>query len=311
MPQLSSQQASLYAALVFAATIGLSYFMPGYSITLSGLLVVIFLSVFVETKNSTVVAGLVSSVVVVLFLFLNEGWRNAPGMWTEYIFILILVTFSTLIVLYIKSLFRHMQLDKSHMTSLFENATEGIVLADQSGAIILVNPSACQMFGYDAEELIGEKVEVFLPGRFRAGHVQMRNGFYRHPQDRQMGHGRDLYGQHKSGNNFPVEVSLSSYRQNSHQYVIAFIVDITHRKQIEKSMLSQQEQLEKVSADIRKLNTELEEKVEERTLILKEALQRLEQSQAELSEALDKERQLNEIKSRFVSMASHEFRTPL
>ncbi|HVG16399.1 MAG TPA: PAS domain-containing sensor histidine kinase, partial [Chitinophagaceae bacterium] len=216
-----------------------------------------------------------------------------------------------LIVLYIKSLFRHMQLDKSHMTSLFENATEGIVLADQSGAIILVNPSACKMFGYDAEELIGEKVEVFLPGRFRAGHVQLRNGFYRHPQDRQMGHGRDLYGQHKSGNNFPVEVSLSSYRQNSHQYVIAFIVDITHRKQIEKSMLGQQEQLEKVSADIRKLNTELEGKVEERTLILKEALQRLEQSQAELSEALDKERQLNEIKSRFVSMASHEFRTPL
>lgn len=55
----------------------------------------------------------------------------------------------------------------------------------------------------------------------------------------------------------------------------------------------------------------LEAKVEERTVILKEALQKLEQSQIELSEALDKERQLNEIKSRFVSMASHEFRTPL
>jgi signal transduction histidine kinase len=60
-----------------------------------------------------------------------------------------------------------------------------------------------------------------------------------------------------------------------------------------------------------KLNSELEAKVEERTVILKEALQRLEQSQEELSEALDKERQLSEIKSRFVSMASHEFRTPL
>ncbi|RYY91225.1 MAG: HAMP domain-containing histidine kinase, partial [Chitinophagaceae bacterium] len=92
---------------------------------------------------------------------------------------------------------------------------------------------------------------------------------------------------------------------------IAFIVDITHRKEIERSMLEQQQQLEKVTNDIRRLNSELEAKVEERTLILKEALQRLEQSQAELSEALDKERQLNEIKSRFVSMASHEFRTPL
>ncbi len=76
-------------------------------------------------------------------------------------------------------------------------------------------------------------------------------------------------------------------------------------------MLKQQNQLEKVSHEMRRLNSELEAKVEERTVILKEALQRLEQSQEELSEALDKERQLSEIKSRFVSMASHEFRTPL
>jgi signal transduction histidine kinase len=76
-------------------------------------------------------------------------------------------------------------------------------------------------------------------------------------------------------------------------------------------MIRQQEELERVTGEIRKLNTELEGKVEERTIILKEALQRLEQSQQELSEALDKERELNEIKGRFVSMASHEFRTPL
>jgi signal transduction histidine kinase len=126
-----------------------------------------------------------------------------------------------------------------------------------------------------------------------------------------MGSGRDLFGQHKNGENFPVEVSLSSYRQQDRQFVIAFIVDITHRKEIEQSMLHQQQQLEKATYEVRQLNTELEAKVDERTMILKEALQRLEQSQQELSEALDKERQLNEIKSRFVAMASHEFRTPL
>ena len=126
-----------------------------------------------------------------------------------------------------------------------------------------------------------------------------------------MGHGRDIFGEKKDGQHIPLEVSLSTYIQNGERYVIAFIVDITHRKEIEKSMLTQQEQLERVTSEMRKLNAELEAKVEERTTILKEALQRLEQSQLELSEALDKERQLNEIKSRFVSMASHEFRTPL
>ena len=126
-----------------------------------------------------------------------------------------------------------------------------------------------------------------------------------------MGHGRDLHGEKKGGVNFPVEVSLSTYVQGSERYVIAFIIDITQRKQIEANIIQQREQLEKITNEMRILNSELEAKVEERTIILKEALQRLEQSQEELSEALDKERQLNEIKSRFVSMASHEFRTPL
>ncbi len=203
------------------------------------------------------------------------------------------------------------QFEQSHITSLFENATEGFVVTNQEGEIILVNPSACRMFGYSEEELKGQAVEKLLPQHYRRGHEKLRDEFFEHPQNRVMGHGRDLFGAKKDGQHIPLEVSLSTYIQNGERYVIAFIVDITHRKEIEKSMLKQQEQLERVTSEMRKLNAELEAKVEERTTILKEALQRLEQSQLELSEALDKERQLNEIKSRFVSMASHEFRTPL
>ena len=206
---------------------------------------------------------------------------------------------------------QRMQFDQTHITSLFENATEGFVVANSLGNIVLVNPAACKMFGYTPEELIGQKVELLIPTKYRHSHVKLRADFYQKPENRVMGHGRDLYGQTKSGENIPLEVSLSTYLQNDERYVIAFIVDITHRKQIEQNMVAQQQQLEKMTADMRSLNAELEAKVEERTIILKEALQRLEQSQEELNEALDKERQLNEIKSRFVSMASHEFRTPL
>jgi PAS domain S-box-containing protein len=202
-------------------------------------------------------------------------------------------------------------LDQVHMTSLFENATEGIILTNGSGVIVVANPAVENMFGYANEELVDQPIEILIPEKFKGTHHQHREGFYNKPSNRTMGHGRDLYGRRKDGSELPVEISLSHYKIAGETFVIAFIVDITERKRIENRMLQQKAELEMITEKMRQLNAELEIKVEERTLILKEALQKLEQSQEELSEALDKERQLNEIKSRFVSMASHEFRTPL
>ncbi|HEY6064064.1 MAG TPA: PAS domain-containing sensor histidine kinase [Chitinophagaceae bacterium] len=202
-------------------------------------------------------------------------------------------------------------IDATHLISLFENATEGIILTNSAGNIILANPAAERMFGYGKEELPGNPIEVLIPEKFKHHHHQLREGFYHQPSNRVMGQNRDLYGRRKDGSDMPVEVSLSHYQRGGELFVMAFIIDITRRKEIENDMLKQKTELEKITDKIRQLNANLEVKVEERTLILKEALQKLEQSQEELNEALDKERQLNEIKSRFVSMASHEFRTPL
>jgi PAS domain S-box-containing protein len=199
----------------------------------------------------------------------------------------------------------------THLTSLFENATEGIVVTNGEGTIIMINPAACQMFGYSPDELEDQKIEVLIPPSYKKKHVGHRAAFYHDPKNRKMGNNRDLEAYRKDETSFPVEVSLSTYVANGERYVIAFIIDITRRKEIEQNMVLQQSQLEKVTEEMRLLNTDLEIKVEQRTTILKEALQRLEESQNELSGALDKERQLNEIKGRFVSMASHEFRTPL
>jgi PAS domain S-box-containing protein len=204
-----------------------------------------------------------------------------------------------------------MNIDEVHLNSLFEHATEGIILTDSHGNIVVMNPAAQHTFGYTLDEITGKPIETLIPQRFSSKHHQLREGFYHHPQNRVMGVGRDLFGKRKDGSEIPVEVSLSFYKRNEELFVIAFIVDITRRKEVEKSIILQQQELEKMARDMRRLNTELEVKVEERTLILKEALQRLEESQTELSEALSKEKQLNEIKSSFVSLASHEFRTPL
>lgn len=204
-----------------------------------------------------------------------------------------------------------MTADATHLTSLFENATEGIILTNGRGDIAMVNPAAERIFGYEASALIGNAIEILIPDSKRQHHHALRTDFYKHPSNRQMGHGRDLYGRRKDGSGIPVEVSLGFYKKNEELFVIAFIVDITQRKKSEENILRQQEELENMARHMQKLNTQLETKVEERTLILREALKKLEESQKDLSEALDKEKQLNEIKTRFVSMASHEFRTPL
>lgn len=198
-----------------------------------------------------------------------------------------------------------------HLVLLFENTGEGIILTNGLGNIVIMNPAAEKMFGYSVDELMDKSIETLIPQRYSGHHSGLRNSYAKHPSNRPMGQNRDLFGKKKDGTEIPVEVSLSHYTQDGELFVIAFVVDVSKRKEIEANMMQQQKELEKVSNELRKLNTELEAKVEERTIILKEALQQLEHSQTELSDALDKEKQLNEIKSRFLSMASHEFRTPL
>lgn len=209
-----------------------------------------------------------------------------------------------------KKLYRSIE-SEQQVKALFDHATEGIILTDDKGRIVLTNPAAYTLFNYSREELPGQSIDVLIPKRFHQAHVQDRQGFYKHPSNRTMGQNRNLFARKKDGTEFPVEVSLSHYRQNNSLFVIAFIVDITQRKHNELELLNRQQQLEKITEDVRRLNADLEAKVEQRTHILREALKELEKSQEELSEALSKEKELGEIKSRFVSMASHEFRTPL
>lgn len=204
-----------------------------------------------------------------------------------------------------------MVLHTAHLSSLFEHSAEGIILTKGRGPVVLVNPAAEKMFGYNADEIIGQPIEGLIPDRYQEKHVKLREGFHQHPQNRVMGHGRDLYGRKKDGQEFPVEVSLSFYKKDGELFVIAFVVDITTRKKTEQEMFEQQQQLQRITVSLQDLNRDLEQKVEERTTILREALQKLENSQKETQEALQKEKQLNEIKSRFMSIASHEFRTPL
>ncbi|MFN0213312.1 MAG: PAS domain S-box protein [Saprospiraceae bacterium] len=188
--------------------------------------------------------------------------------------------------------------------ALFEYANNGIILADSNGIIAMSNPAAEKLFGYEPGEMLGKTVDILIPARLESRHKQHREHYHQNPQPRSMGIGMDLQGLRKDGTEFPVEVSLSPFKGSEGAFVVAFVVDNTFRKKHENSILQQKQELAALSEALQQLNEDLESKVTARTA-------ELEQAKNELALALEKERELGELKSRFVSMASHEFRTPL
>ena len=205
-----------------------------------------------------------------------------------------------------------MKHEKEKFEALFQYASMGILVANTKAEIILMNNFLLTLFGYQNQnELIGKKIEALIPPRYHSKHVHHRDHYIENPKPRPMGLGKDLFAVKKDGTEFPVEISLSNYTTSEGSFTIAFVSDITLRKESENAILQQKEQLSEINKKVAELNDELEEKVELRTKQLQDILQELERSKDELTKALSKEKELSDLKSRFVSMASHEFRTPL
>ena len=135
--------------------------------------------------------------------------------------------------------------------ALFETAPDAVLVVDSSGRIVAANPQAERMFGYPVKELQGELIEKLVPERFRAEHPRYRDGYIADPAPRPMGSGLDLWGRHKSGEEFPVEISLSPLRRQERTLISAAVRDITDRKRAQD--------------ELRKARDELEDRVRERT----------------------------------------------
>lgn len=124
--------------------------------------------------------------------------------------------------------------ERKRLTQRFELAVEasptGMIMINRAGEVELLNTQIEKMFGYQKNELIGQKIEILIPGRFREKHPEHRLAFFERPKARLMGAGRELFGQRKDGKEFPVEIGLNPLITDEGSYVLASVVDITERK---------------------------------------------------------------------------------
>lgn len=135
-----------------------------------------------------------------------------------------------------------LQENEERYRSLMEDASMAIVIIDQEGQISSSNAKIAELFGYDREELLGQSLEILMPERYRGVHISHRKNYFDDPNPRSMGIGYDLFGQRKDGSEFPVEIGLSFAQVGDELIGMAYVIDITARKQAEKVLVESEEQ---------------------------------------------------------------------
>ena len=177
------------------------------------------------------------------------GWVHAPTIVMPGVFVIVLAMGYELgwDLIAATQLAERLRASEMRFRAVVEAVPSAILLVDDKGRIVLANAQAEGLFGYPRTELVGGPVDRLLPERLRGPHAGFRRGYATDPQTRAMGAGRELIALRKDGSEFPVEAALSPMATDQGLFVLASVVDITQRRQLEQATARQRDELAHLS----------------------------------------------------------------
>lgn len=202
--------------------------------------------------------------------------------------------------------------------AIFESAIDGIIIINKKGIICHVNNAACTLFQYSKEELLDQNVRMLMPFPHARDHDTYIDNYHQSHTPKIIGIGREVEGKRKDGSLFPFRLAVSESMIDGSPHYVGFVHNLSEiheakshienlNKELEKKVIDRTYELEYVVNKLLKTNTSLQTEIEAR----KETEDKLRESEIQLRDLLNQEIELNNLKSQFVSMASHEFKTPL
>jgi len=204
------------------------------------------------------------------------------------------------------------------LEAIIDTAIDGILTIDTRGKVEKMNPAAASLFGYQSKDVIGQNIRMLMPEPYHSEHDGYLHKYNTTKVPHIIGVGREVQGKRKNGEVFPFRLAVSEVILNDRVIYTGVIHDLSDvkraeseivelNKNLEHTVSERTYELEKTVNKLLSTNKAYESEIKERKL----AELKLKDIQEELMVSLSKEKELNEMKSRFVSMASHEFRTPL
>ncbi|TAM48233.1 MAG: PAS domain S-box protein [Gammaproteobacteria bacterium] len=153
---------------------------------------------------------------------------------------------------------RELRASEARFRAVSETANDAVITADREGNIVYFNRAAERIFGYSVDQAVGQSLTLLMPERFRASHGEGLKRFLSTGEAHVVGKTVELAGRRREGAEFPLELSLASWKVGEETYFTGLVRDITRRRQAEQDIRQLNDSLRERAAELEVVNKELE-----------------------------------------------------